>query len=128
MQDISYSFTASIIEIWESFKEFIVRFFDNRFQPNNEINYLRGEIEKLRFENNKLLNHIIDLTSPVKTEEAETKNPEPLRKIVNWNERRRELEKQDAERARNLKIEKEVKANVNKSTEQLESELLSGEN
>lgn len=118
--------------IYESFCRSVIRFFDNRFIRSDDIEYYRMEAEKFRQENFKLTKFILDSNSPsakvVTSTSEEEPDWQPARKgYQSWESKRRELESASAERARSLANEAKIAMYASKSTEQLEHELLNGE-
>ena len=115
-----------IKESFDSFCRAIIRFWDNRFLPDDEKNYLRLEVDKLRLDNSKLLSHIIELTSPrIETGEAsEPKEFKPVNLFQEpWHMKQRKLEAESRYKAARLKNEASDALNQFKSTEELEAEL-----
>jgi hypothetical protein len=121
---IDYSLKEAIIDMFDSFKEAVIRFFDNRFVTRNEqLELLRLELEKERAEKNKLLDYILMLNK-VNESIDNREEPQPLRSSVPWHTKQRELEKRDLELVRQRNIQAEMKMDAGKSTEELEQELL----
>ena len=100
-------------EIWLSFKEAIIRFWDNRFLSNHrdEIDFLRSQIERERAEKLKLVNFLI---TPISENNERNELPEPIPGGHKpWAVRKQELEK------------KFRKPNIGgKTIEELEKEVL----
>ena len=117
-----------IRELFDSFVRAWIRFWDNRFLENTllkEIEYLKLEVEKERSEKNKLLNYILEMNAPKVEKEVDLSNFKPLSSsYVPFNVRRKKLEETDREKARQAKIDNEVRIEGMKSTEELEKELL----
>jgi len=110
--------------IWESFVRAAIRFFDQRSLRNDQVEYLRMEIEKLQNENRELRDYIL---RPVNVPEPqdETVDWQPLG-LQSWEQKRRELEAESRKRMVQNAFDSAVIQNKNKSTEQLEKELLTG--
>jgi len=83
----------SIKDIWDAFIQAIIRFWDNRFLKNDEIDYLRNELARVNGINQKLIEQMI---SPVTNNEEkdEIKDFRPIgNKFVPWSIRRQQLER-----------------------------------
>lgn len=123
-------------EIIESIRSAIIRFWDNRFtvedRTNDEIRYLRIQLDIERTEKKRLLDLIIELQSPKSAvsepfDENQTK-PISSSRQVPWHIMRQRLEAEARNKARDLANEARVNIERNKTTEELEQELLAGEN
>ena len=119
--------------IYEAFCRSLIRFFDNRFQRSDEVEYYRMEIEKLQQENFKLTKFILDfqgkvtgLANEIKTEEEVDWKPLES-KYTPWHVRKAKLEQESLERSRALAAEATLALNRKKTTEELEAELLSND-
>ena len=115
-----------IRSIYEAFVRWIIRFFDSKSLRDDEVDYLRMELDKLKVENQELLNYILrpSVTKP----EAEEDNSDwqPISKYKPWSSKQKELE--EASRLRAIALAHEARVNLasKKTTEQLENELLTG--
>lgn len=107
-------------DLWSALVDCIERFLDNRFRDKfeDEREFLKMEIEKVRAEKDELLQHILKLSEPHQEDEIDLKAVAPIGvQPVFWKQRCAQLEKEDRIRAQKLREDK-------KSTEQLEDELL----
>jgi hypothetical protein len=87
---------------------------------------LRAEIEDLRKDKAYIFARIFEQTREAVSQPTST--PQSiLGKNIPWSKVRRELEAKDAELARQEKLRAAQESDENKSTEQLEKELLGGE-
>ena len=118
--------------IYESFCRSLIRFFDNRFVRNNDVDYYRIEMEKLRQNITHLEDVLIHKIEPlsanvgVGVENSEPTNWQPARQgYVSWETKRRELEQASRDRADQLVREAKVALASTKSIAELEAELLS---
>jgi hypothetical protein len=119
-------------EIWEQFKEWIIHKLSFHCEDclhandcKNCEHYLHL-LEQQRIQIDKLQEYIFELNKPnVKEVEIDLSEIKPIvnNKYVPWSVKRQQLEQEDRERARNLKIQKEMAADSKKTTEQLEREL-----
>lgn len=117
--------------VYEAFCRSLIRFFDNRFVKNNDVEYYRIEMEKLRQEHKQLLDVLVfktsSLTAQINTSETnnESSNWQPAREgYKSWETQRRELEAASRKRAQELATEAKRALASTKSTEELEAELL----
>ena len=115
--------------VYESFIRAAIRFFDNRFLQDNEVEWYRIELDKLRIENQRLVNVIIQMNrpesaSPVQNDETEWK---PLVGFETVSQKRRRLERESYNRLQSniaqAREETSRKAAQAMTTEQLEEEL-----
>lgn len=117
--------------IYASFCRSLIRFFDNIFVRNNDVEYYRMEMEKLRQENKEYRDILITRTQPLTDNvqrESEQVDWQPAKESYKpWHVKQRELEYESRERAARLEREAKVALASTKSTEELEAELLSGE-
>lgn len=115
-----------IIAIYESACSAVIRFFENRFLLNDEVAFLRLELEKERSEKNKLLNHILELnrTPSVELQNSAEFVPQQVTGTLSWDARRRQLEAESRNKAIELRREAAVAINSAKTTEELEHALL----
>lgn len=112
--------------VYESFLEAIIRFWNNRFQSDDQVRYLRMENDKLRQANDKLISQLIELSKPVTVDEPaqDTRDLQPLRgQYRSWEQRRRELEATSLRKAIELSDEAKLASARSQTTEQLEADL-----
>jgi len=104
--------------VWESVCRSIIRFFDNRFIPDNSIEYYRMEIDKLRLENKELQDRLVNVLMPKTPVEMndEPVNWQPVSSFVPTHIRRQQLEQASLQRAKALAEE----ARKAMTTEELE--------
>lgn len=113
--------------LYESVMGAIIRFWDNRFilHRDNEINYLKLEIEKERLEKRKLMDFILELNKPIdKIPDTPLEDYKPLNQNIPWRSRKMQLEQNDRKEFDKLKRDAEIRLEEAKSTEELEAELL----
>jgi len=101
-------------EIFTSFVDAWVRFWDNRFHRDDEVEYLRMEVDKLHANNLKLLNYILKLNSEYSPRDLDNdldEIKEPLnKKYIPWSIKRQQLEKESIEKLeRDLLLKNEMK-------------------
>lgn len=112
--------------IWESLTRAVIRYLESKSLRDDSVGYLRMEIEKLRAENRELLNHLLmPKTTPAEIDD-EPVDWQPISKHQPWSSKQRQLEEASRQRAMNLAAEARVNLQKSKTTEQLESELLTG--
>jgi len=117
-------------ELIESLRDCIVRFLDGLFtrrsREQEEVFYLRMELEKSHQEIMRLTNKLTDNPNALKAEDEELEaSKEPIHRIVPWRIRRQQLEKESREKAiENAKQAAEKKLMREQSIEELEKELL----
>lgn len=94
----------------------------------NSCEILRTELATVRFENQQLLDKIFELVSPKPIEQThEMVNPQPINSSMSFRVRRQMLEAEDRAKAEVIRKSKLEAVEANKTTEQLEEELLNGE-
>lgn len=118
-----------IKSIWVAFVEMVLRFLNGRFNSfNEEANYLRMELDKSRIERERLVEALISVK---KNTETETESPDlstyqPVTpKYESLHVKRARLERESLAKVRALSNEAQIGLERSKTTEQLESELLS---
>lgn len=93
-----------IRDIWRSFLGAVIRFWDNRFQKNDEaLSILKLELERERLEKNKILNSLLEQlnSKAVETEEVDVSQLKSLGKS-NWRVRARFLEERSRKERANM--------------------------
>ena len=86
-------------EIWEAFKLAIIRFWENRFLVNDEVEFLRSQLDRIHGERVKLLNYILELNKPETTSIVDTEDFKPIGKpYVPWSVKKHQLEKESLEK------------------------------
>lgn len=113
-----------------AFTEAIIRFFNNRaVRVDEQVSYLRLQIEKEKDNNSQLLDIIKSYTtgSIEKEEPINTEDFKPIQYKESWSAKRSRLERAARQKAFELDREARIQVERNKSTEQLEDELLHGE-
>lgn len=130
MQDVG--FINMLQQLYDTFIRALIRFWNNRFNKSDEINFLRLELEKERRERNKLTEYILELNQ-LKINNSEPIDKEdfkPLNKHIPFRIKRAQKEAEDREMARKMRLEREQSLDpmVVKTVEQLEKELLGVEN
>lgn len=124
---------SDFLSMWTAFVEAIVRFWNNRFQlKNEEIIYLRQQIERLEFERKQLTERLMVPQFVETKEDEEEKTFEPLttNRYIPWHERRRKLEQ--ASRAEAIRLQQEAATQVERDNnpgraqtiQELEDQLL----
>lgn len=118
-------------EILDALRDCLVRFFDSLFtkedKRNEEVNYLRMELDKARSEVNKLLNILMERTQTIVTPEEKEipQTKEQIRTHTPWRVTRAKLERESHIKAVELEaIRKQAEEDKKKPIEQLERELL----
>lgn len=120
----------NLSNVWQSFLEALVRFWENRFQTeeNELVYFLKIELEKERAEKAKLLNTVLEFACPKPIEPMAQEENKELKPIgqVHWRVKARELEAQA--RARRQELDREAKEALTKpvakvTVEELEREL-----
>lgn len=118
-------------EIWLAIKEWIIyKFSIDDYNPiREEIDHLKMMIDRERDERIRLQELLISPLFSKESNEKELELPQPIvnKKFIPWHVRREGLEKEDRDRARNLDDEAKIALNKNKTTEQLEHEILVGD-
>lgn len=113
--------------VFESLCRSLIRFFDNRFVANNDVEWYRMELEKQRLETQSLYERIILILEPrtITGDVVEEVNLQPIgkSKFKSWEQKRRELENESRLRAINIANEARMNIERGKSTEELEDEL-----
>lgn len=121
-----------IQDLFISFIESGIRFWNNRFQfhPDEQLEFLKLELEKERSEKSKLLNYILELNSPRVELEQRSEDPKPIQTSqIPWHVRKANLERESRARFERLQEERKSGATVtSKSVEELEEELLKESN
>lgn len=114
--------------LWIVFHEAILRFWNNRFNKSDEVQYLRDEILKKDEEIKRLTNLLIYFGN---TEEDTEPQPEvkqvehsPFNGYTPFHITRAKAERESFQRAKKLSDEAKNEIAKEKTTEQLESELL----
>lgn len=121
-----YIFTDLLKELVYSFMEAGTRFWNNQFQvkSNEEVEFLKLELERERAEKNKLLNYILELNAPKIEVESETEELQPIHTSKTpWHVTRTNLENQS--RAAFKKMQEEQSP---KTVAELEEALLGASN
>jgi hypothetical protein len=115
----------ALTAIFESLCRALIRFFDNRFVRDNDVEWYRMELNKAHEETQLLYRQLI-MPPAVRTEIVEEENFQPLSKskFQSWSTKRQQLERESYQRAMNLAAEARQNIERNKTTEELELELL----
>lgn len=112
-------------ELWDSMLRAWIRFFDNRFQiaRDEPLDWLRMELQKERNEKNELMHFVLSLNAHSEPEEESySGDMKPIgRTYTPFSITRARKEKEQSDKAREIRARA---ANENKSTAQLEKELL----
>lgn len=116
LEFIKSHFVANI----EALSRAIIRFWDNRFIVNDEIQYLRMELDKARNETHLILDRFLEPKNTAKVEDNEA-DWKPISNNVPWHIKRAELERASYQQAKSLTDEAR---SAIKTTKQLEDELL----
>lgn len=106
--------------IIESISQWIIRLFEPSVCETCE--YLKLQLEKEKAERNKLIELLIPKQPD--TIESDAVEREPISKFVPWHLRRQMIEQKDREESRKRRLENQIKIESNKSTDELERELL----
>lgn len=111
--------------VFESLCRALIRFFDNRFIRDNDVEWYRMELNKAHEETQMLYRSLLN-PKPVASEVVEEVNYQPINKskFVSWPSKRQQLERESYERAMNLAREAKMNIERSKTTEELELELL----
>lgn len=118
-----------IIAIWDSLTRAVIRFFEQRFIRDDQVSYLRMEIEKLKSERDGYLDRLLN---PVQAVTARIDEDEVDWQLLSstgyqpWSSKQKQLEESSRQRALNIAREAKVKIQQAKTTAELESELLTG--
>ena len=113
--------------IWESFCRALIRFWDNRFVRNEQLNWYQLQIEKLERRIFDLQGELIEIVSPQKPPAEEAINEIPIQTrapIETLFQRRMRLEKESKEEwERQLKEAESKRAAKAQTTEELEQSV-----
>jgi len=118
-------------EILEAFKYWLIDKFEKEEENPliEEIHFLRLQLEKKDIEIKRLTDKIIQFSEPqiINKEVENFDDVESINKnsYIPWNVKKRQLEEEDRKKGYKIKLEAEEALNKNKSTEQLEKEIIS---
>lgn len=112
--------------LYESIIKAMIRFWDNRFIKNTDIDYFKMALERQQDEYRELVKNITtQKTTNIQPESDETEW-KPVQSFVPWHIKRQQLESASRQKAIDLAREAKINIEKSKSTEQLENELLNG--
>lgn len=117
---------SDIEAMWVVFNEAVIRFWNNRFHKSDEVSYLRIELAKRDEEIKRLTNLLIYFNNDEGEEELpQTRTePQPFNGYTPFHIVRAQAERESFERAKRLAGEAKSEIEKEKSTEDLEKELL----
>lgn len=111
--------------VFESLCRALIRFFDNRFIRDNDVEWYRMELIRAREETQSLYQQmLVPKTVVAQPLEDEEFKPMQSSKFPTWANKRHQLEQESYKKAQALAAEARVSLNRNKTTEELEHELL----
>jgi hypothetical protein len=117
---------GKVKEIWGAFRDWLVYKFTSRSHEVvcQSCDTLRIALESERFEKRKLQDHILELSKPVKEEPVDIKDFKPAGiKFEPWSMKRERLEREDREKAKQIKLAEEMSKLAKLSTEELEKAI-----
>jgi hypothetical protein len=109
--------------VFESLCRALIRFFDNRFIRDDDVEWYRMELNQSRIETQKLLDHFVTPKPVTLVTEDEDYQPITPKKFKSFDQKRKELEQ--ASRMQAMKLADEARSAIEKSktTAELEEEL-----
>ena len=112
--------------IFESLCRALIRFFDNRFVRDNDVEWYRMELNKAHEETQMLYRSLLASKTTAEIIQEPEENFQPLNKskFTSWTTKRHQLEQESYRKAMNLAREARTNIERNKTTEELELELL----
>lgn len=114
--------------VFESLCRSLIRFFDNRFVKNNDVEWYRMELDKAHMETQRVIERFLMPQNTAKEPEKENDDFIPLNNssYKPWHIKKQELELASFRKAQDLAKQAKEAINKSKTTEQLEAELLDG--